>query len=70
MSDKEVSVESQVNTNSEAKRFGKDTLTYGIAVIIPALIGIISISVYTRLFSAEQFGQYNQVFNTALIITT
>ncbi|MBJ8006833.1 polysaccharide biosynthesis C-terminal domain-containing protein [Bacillus cereus] len=70
MNHKEVPVESQVNTSSEAKRFGKDTITYGIAVIIPALIGIISISIYTRIFSTEQFGQYNQVLNTALIITT
>ncbi|PEO16683.1 hypothetical protein CN546_13535 [Bacillus wiedmannii] len=70
MSHKEVSMESQVNKSNEAKRFGKDTVTYGIAVIIPALIGIISISIYTRIFSTEQFGQYNQVFNTTLLITT
>nr|WP_263324270.1 polysaccharide biosynthesis C-terminal domain-containing protein [Neobacillus sp. Marseille-Q6967] len=50
--------------------FSKDTIAYGIAVIVPALIGIISISIYTRLFSVEEFGQYNQVFNTTLIITT
>lgn len=58
------------HVDNDAKRLSKDTLTYGIAVIIPALIGIISISIYTRIFSVEAYGEYNQVFNTTLVITT
>ncbi|MCM3194149.1 lipopolysaccharide biosynthesis protein [Priestia megaterium] len=56
--------------NQDSKRLSKDTLTYGIAVIIPALIGVISISIYTRIFSLEAYGEYNQIFNTTLLITT
>lgn len=70
MNNTEVFEDKQSQASNDVRRFSKDTITYGIAIIIPALIGIISISIYTRLFSAEEYGEYNQVFNTAVVITT
>ncbi|MEH7274746.1 lipopolysaccharide biosynthesis protein [Neobacillus vireti] len=63
----------EVNTSDRTdglSGFSKDSIAYGIAVLVPALIGILSISIYTRLFSVAEFGQYNQVYNTTLIVTT
>ncbi|MED4113705.1 oligosaccharide flippase family protein [Priestia megaterium] len=63
-------IKQESSDNNDIKRLSKDSLTYGIAVIIPALIGIASIYIYTHIFSVEQYGEYNQIFNTTLLITT
>lgn len=59
----------ELNVQESIKRFGKDTLQYGIAVIIPALLGIFSITIFTRIFNASQYGEYNLVLSTTLFIT-
>jgi O-antigen/teichoic acid export membrane protein len=59
----------ELNIQESVRRFGRDTLQYGVAVIIPALLGIFSIIIFTRLFNASQYGEYNLVLNTTLFIT-
>jgi len=56
--------------NNYLSRLKKDSIVYAIAIIIPALLGIVSLPLYTRIFSTQQFGQYNLVLTTTLLITT
>ncbi|MEK4716764.1 polysaccharide biosynthesis C-terminal domain-containing protein [Priestia sp. FSL W8-0524] len=56
--------------NNGLNRFKKDALIYVLAVTVPALIGVFSLSLYTRIFSTQQFGKYNLVLITSLFITT
>ncbi|MGG6440547.1 polysaccharide biosynthesis C-terminal domain-containing protein [Saccharococcus caldoxylosilyticus] len=55
---------------SSVKNFGRDTIIYGIAVIISAFLGAFSVSIYTRIFAAKDYGEYNLVLSTSLFITT
>jgi len=55
---------------SSLKNFGRDTIIYGIAVIISAFLGAFSVSIYTRIFPAKDYGEYNLVLSTSLFITT
>jgi O-antigen/teichoic acid export membrane protein len=50
------------------KRFFKDTLTYVPGSIIPAAINVISISIFTRIFSPEEYGIYSVVISTLGIL--
>lgn len=50
------------------KKLGKDTLTYVPAKLIPGIITIISVAIFTRIFKPGDYGQYILVFTTATIL--
>ncbi|UCE39598.1 MAG: oligosaccharide flippase family protein, partial [Thermoplasmata archaeon] len=52
------------------KGFVKDAIKYLPAQIIPAIVGLISISVITRLFPPEDYGAYSLVMVTVVVLTT
>ena len=52
------------------KLLTKDMIRYLPAQIIPALVGIISIPIITRLFSPEEYGNYVLVMSTVILFST
>jgi O-antigen/teichoic acid export membrane protein len=52
------------NQDSFILKLGKDTVTYLPASLVPALVSILSVSLFTRLFSPSAYGQY------ALVVAT
>lgn len=54
----------------KTESFSKASYLYAVATIIPALLGTISISIYTRIFSTADYGYYTIVLNTVLFFTT
>ena len=52
------------------KLLTKDMIKYLPAQIIPALVGIISIPIITRLFSPEEYGNYVLVMSTVIVFST
>lgn len=51
-------------------KMNKDILTYAPAIIIPALLNVVSIMIFTRVFSAEEFGVYTIIASTLTLIAT
>src|SRR5688500_15685390 len=65
--------ESKSSTNSlsaSVHRLKKDLFTYLPAVLIPALVGIFSITIYTNLFKPEEYGLYSIILTTSLLLST
>lgn len=52
------------------KNFAKDTIKYLPSQIVPAIVGLISVPIITRLFSAADYGNYTLVLSTITILTT
>jgi len=50
-------------------RFSRDLLLYLPALVVPALLGFVSLSVFTRILSVEQYGQYALVMSTVAILS-
>ncbi|RBW68887.1 lipopolysaccharide biosynthesis protein [Bacillus taeanensis] len=50
-----------INADSLLKKFKKDSLVYAPAILIPAFLNVLTVTIVTRLFSAESFGQYSIV---------
>ncbi|EFM11923.1 polysaccharide biosynthesis protein [Paenibacillus curdlanolyticus YK9] len=48
----------------------KDVFVYGPAIIIPALLGMVNIIVFTRVFDPSDYGQYAIVLSTILFVST
>ena len=51
-------------------KLGKDTFSYLPAVIIPAVLGVISVMVFTRIFIPDVYGQYALVVASTGILTS
>lgn len=51
------------------KKLGKDTFTYAPAKLLPGIINIVSVAVFTRLFSPNDYGQYILVITTTTIFS-
>ncbi|MFP7470592.1 oligosaccharide flippase family protein [Niallia taxi] len=45
-------------------KYNKDTLTYIPAILVPALVNVLSIMIFTRAFSTAEFGLYNILLTT------
>lgn len=52
------------------KNLSKDTLLYIPAQIIPGIISFISLMIYTRLLTPEEYGRYTLVYTVTMFITT
>jgi O-antigen/teichoic acid export membrane protein len=55
---------SNEDTNNALKRTAKDSLIYMPSTILPAVLGVIMLRVFTTLFSREEYGHYNLVLST------
>ncbi|HEX7320349.1 MAG TPA: polysaccharide biosynthesis C-terminal domain-containing protein [bacterium] len=51
------------------KKLAKDTLLYVPAKIIPGILGVLAVAVFTRLFDPSLYGQYILVLTTTTIVT-
>ena len=51
-------------------RLGSDTLRYIPAVIVPAVVSILFISIFTRVFDPGPYGEYALVFVIVAILTS
>ncbi|MFH2145331.1 MAG: oligosaccharide flippase family protein [Candidatus Omnitrophota bacterium] len=51
------------------KDLKKDAIRYAPALIIPALLSLLTIGIFTRIFNPDQYGQYVLVVAVAAIIT-
>lgn len=47
---------------------GKDSLAYLPGQLIPSIVGFIALSIYTRIFSAEDFGDYSIIMATVSLL--
>ncbi len=52
------------------KKLGKDSLLYVPSKVIPGLLGFVSIIIYTRFLTPEQYGRYSLVFGAFTFINT
>lgn len=59
-----------IEQTSTSKKFIQQILHYGIAFGIPAFIGLLSSAVFTRIFTAENYGVYALVIAVTGIIST
>jgi O-antigen/teichoic acid export membrane protein len=57
-----------LNTNTLLKRTAKDALIYLPSMIIPAILGIALLRVFTTLLSPKEYGQYNIALSTIGLI--
>ncbi|WP_160397915.1 lipopolysaccharide biosynthesis protein [Paenibacillus sp. MMS18-CY102] len=48
----------------------KDVFVYGPAIIIPAVLGMANIIVFTRIFDPSDYGQYAVILSTILFVST
>ena len=51
------------------KRLSKDTLLYIPVFLAPAIVNILLLMIFTRVFSPDIYGQYTIVMNTAIIVS-
>lgn len=51
-------------------RLAKDTIAYTPATLVPAIISVLSISIFTRIFAPASYGQYTLVITTTTILTS
>jgi O-antigen/teichoic acid export membrane protein len=51
-------------------RLCKDTIAYTPATLVPAILSVLSISIFTRVFSPVSYGQYTLVIVTTTILTS
>jgi O-antigen/teichoic acid export membrane protein len=65
----------QLNNNDNAdnvlfiKKLARDTLIYIPAKIFPAIMSVVGVVLFTRLFSPEEYGKYVLVITTTTILT-
>ena len=52
------------------KNFIKDTVKYIPSLVVPAIVGLISIPIVTRLFSPADYGNYILVLSTITVLST
>ncbi|WP_449598726.1 oligosaccharide flippase family protein [Niallia sp. Marseille-Q9988] len=50
-------------------RYSRDALTYLPAILIPAIMNVLSVMIFTRLFSTADFGLYNLVLTTTQLLS-
>ncbi|MGF6953421.1 O-antigen/teichoic acid export membrane protein [Neobacillus sp. B4I6] len=48
----------------------KDTLQYAPAIIIPALLNVVAVMLFTRIFNPKDYGVYTLVITTSLVISS
>lgn len=48
---------------------GKDILLYIPGQLVPSLLGFISLSIYTRIFSAKDYGEYSLIITTLSVLS-
>ncbi|MEH7544834.1 oligosaccharide flippase family protein [Neobacillus vireti] len=58
------------NTSNLMDKLKKDTLQYAPAIIIPALLNVISVILYTRVFNPDEYGTYTLIISTSLVISS
>lgn len=58
------------NTKTLLERSARDSLVYLPAMIIPAIVGIVMLRIFTMIFTREQFGYYNNGLSTTGLIKT
>jgi len=61
-------IENNVNNSEAKKNMAKDTFLYLPAKAIEGIIGIVTISLYTRYFRPEEYGNYNIAVVTVSIV--
>jgi O-antigen/teichoic acid export membrane protein len=63
-------MEEKSASNISSKRLGKETLIYIPVFLVPAFINILTLSLFTRIFSPELYGEYSLVINTTIIVSS
>ncbi|GGB41705.1 lipopolysaccharide biosynthesis protein [Fictibacillus barbaricus] len=66
----EVTEVKKSSNDSIIKKFNKDLIIYIPAIILPAILNVISIMLYTRIFSLSDFGNYSIIISTITLFTT
>jgi O-antigen/teichoic acid export membrane protein len=56
--------------SNSSKLLGKETFIYIPVFLVPAFINILTLSLFTRIFSPELYGEYSLVVNTTIIISS
>jgi O-antigen/teichoic acid export membrane protein len=56
--------------SSMAGKIKRDILVYGPALLIPAILNLLSTKIFTTIFSPGSFGDYALLLNTTLLLTT
>lgn len=60
--------ENNFTTENSLLNIARDTLIYLPSKLFPSLLGIISLSLYTRIFSAKEYGDYSLFISTTSIL--
>jgi O-antigen/teichoic acid export membrane protein len=63
-------MEEKFTSSISSKRLGKETFIYIPVFLVPAFINILTLSLFTRLFSPELYGEYSLVINTTIIVSS
>lgn len=58
------------NTESLMAKLREDTLQYAPALIIPALLNVVAVMLYTRIFSPQEYGVYTLIINTVNLVSS
>lgn len=58
------------DSTSPIRKFSSDVLHYVPALIIPAIVSLVAVAVYTRFLNPEQYGQYILVITTVSIVSS
>ncbi len=53
----------------EIKKFGQDTVKYVPAQIVPAIVGLVAVIIYTRILGPEEYGFYILVYTTTAFVS-
>jgi O-antigen/teichoic acid export membrane protein len=63
-------MEEKISSVISSKRLGKETFIYIPVFLVPALINILTLSLFTRIFSPRLYGEYSLVVNTTIIVSS
>lgn len=65
-----MATEFEKQSSNLLNKLKKDTLQYAPAIIIPALLNLIAVMIYTRIFEPEEYGVYNLVISTSTVVSS
>lgn len=60
----------RLNSNMKNSNILHSSWLYAVATLVPALLGMLSISIFTRIFNAYEFGEYSLALNTSVFLST
>jgi O-antigen/teichoic acid export membrane protein len=63
-------MDNKIPSGVATKRISKETLIYIPVFLVPALVNILTLSLFTKIFPPNQYGEYSLVVNTTIIISS